>query len=171
MYKPISVTAMTPNDAIQIKAQTVVAWTHGISTARKEKAGSGLVFSLIEPNWPLPCSTVPVPRLRDARLAGWVTYCSICASTMPRAQNRAGKGSILVWRRLTFPIFLLFIHAWTILEYRVAWVGVWYHGRIKIWSGKGGWLVLRQVAGVYCERSGTVLVRYRSHMRDSRLEI
>ena len=26
---------------------------HRISTARKEKAGSRLVFSLIEPNWPL----------------------------------------------------------------------------------------------------------------------
>ena len=34
----------------------------------------------------------------------------ICASTMPRAQNRAEKGSILLWRRLTFPIFLLFIY-------------------------------------------------------------
>ena len=33
-----------------------------------------------------PCrtDTVPVPRLRDARPAGRVTYCSICASTMPR---------------------------------------------------------------------------------------
>ena len=33
-----------------------------------------------------PCrtDTVPVPWLRDARPAGRVTYCSICASTMPR---------------------------------------------------------------------------------------
>ena len=60
-----------------------------------------------------PCrtDTVPVPWLRDARPAGRVTYCSICASTMPRAQNRAGKGSILFWRRFTFPIFLFFICA------------------------------------------------------------
>ena len=69
-----------------------------ISTARKEKAGSQLVFSLIEPNWPLPYCTVYVPAagLRDARLAGWVTYCNICTSTMPRAQDRAAKGFILL---------------------------------------------------------------------------
>ena len=67
-----------------------------INNARSEKAGSRLAFSQIEPNRPLPYSTVPVPWLRDARPAGWVTYCSICASTMPRAQNRAGKGSILL---------------------------------------------------------------------------
>ena len=58
-------------------------------------AGSRLVFSQIEPNLPLPYSTVPVPLLRDAWPAGWVTYCSLCASTMRRAQNRAGKGSFL----------------------------------------------------------------------------
>ena len=38
-----------------------------------------------------PCctvySTVPVQLLRDARPAGWVNSFSICASTMPRAQN------------------------------------------------------------------------------------
>ena len=78
--------------------------THRISTTRMEMAGSRLVFSKIEPNWPLPYSTVPVPHLRDARLAGWVTYCSISASTLPRAQNRTGKGSILLWRRNTLPI-------------------------------------------------------------------
>ena len=69
-------------------------------------AGSRLVFSLIEPNWPLPNSTVPVLGLSDARLASWVTYCSICASTMPRAQNRAAKGSIILWRRLALPIWV-----------------------------------------------------------------
>ena len=37
-----------------------------------------------------------VPLLRDARQAGWVTSCSICTSTMPRAQNRAAKGSTLM---------------------------------------------------------------------------
>ena len=68
------------------------------------------LHSQIEPNWPLPYSTVPVPWLRHARQAGWATYCSICASTLPRAQNRAGKGSIILWRRFTFPLFLLFIY-------------------------------------------------------------
>ena len=37
--------------------------SHRISTARKVKAGSRLVFSLIEPKWPLPYCTVPVPLL------------------------------------------------------------------------------------------------------------
>ena len=39
--------------------------------ARSEKAGtnSRRVFNQIEPNWPLPYSTVPVPLLRDA--TGW----------------------------------------------------------------------------------------------------
>ena len=50
-------------------------------------AGSRLVFSQIEPNWPLPYSTVPVPLLRDAWPAGWVNCFSICVSTMPRAQK------------------------------------------------------------------------------------
>ena len=31
--------------------------------------------------------------------------------TLPRAQNRTGKGSILLQRRFTFPIFLLLIYA------------------------------------------------------------
>ena len=45
-----------------------------------------------------------------ARPADWVTYYSLCSSTMPRAQKRTGKGSILLWRRFNFPIFLLFIY-------------------------------------------------------------
>ena len=57
--------------------------------------GGRLFFSQIEPNWPLPYSTVPVPLFRDARPAGWVNCFSICASTMQRAQNRAAKDSIL----------------------------------------------------------------------------
>ena len=69
---------------------------HRISTARMEMVDSQLVFSIIEPNCSLPYSTVPELGLRDARPAGWVTYCSICASTMPRAQNRAAKGSIIL---------------------------------------------------------------------------
>ena len=51
-----------------------------------------------------------IPLLWDARPAGWVTYCTIYASTMPRAQNRAEKGSIMLWRRLALAILLLFIY-------------------------------------------------------------
>ena len=65
-----------------------------VNTSRGEKGG-GQCFFQIEPNWPLPYSTVPVPRLRDARPAGWVTSFSICVSTKLRAQNRTAKGSIL----------------------------------------------------------------------------
>ena len=38
---------------------------------------------------------MPVPLFRDARPAGWVNCFSICASAMPRAQNRAANGSTL----------------------------------------------------------------------------
>ena len=51
---------------------------HRISTARKEKGWGPHLFHQIEPNWPLPYSTVPVPRLREARPAGLVTYWGIC---------------------------------------------------------------------------------------------
>ena len=88
----------------------MVGFPHRIITARKEKAWRRHFFHQIEPNWPLPHSTVPVPQMRDARPASWVTYCSICTSTMPWAQNRTGKDSILMWRRFTFPIFLIFIY-------------------------------------------------------------
>ena len=44
------------------------------NTARSEMAGSQLVFTQIEPNWPLRYSTMPVPRWRDA---GWVTYIAV----------------------------------------------------------------------------------------------
>ena len=92
----------------------ILCQNHRIITARKEKGWRRHFFHQIEPNWPLPYSTVPVPRLREARPAGWVTYCSICASTMLRAQNRTGKGSILLWRRFTFPIFQLFIYGYAV---------------------------------------------------------
>ena len=82
---------------------------HRISTARKETGWGRHFFYQIEPNWPM-LSTVPVTRLWEARPAGWVNNCSICASTMPRAPNRAGKGSIILWRRFTFHIFILFIY-------------------------------------------------------------
>ena len=82
---------------------------HRVSTAREEKGWGRCFFCQIAPNWPLPYSTVPVPWLRDARLCRLLLY-SICANTMPRVQNRAGKGSSLLQRRFTFPIFLLFFY-------------------------------------------------------------
>ena len=87
-----------------------------VCTSREEMGGGWGFFIQIEPNWPLPYSTVPVPLLRDARPAGWVTCYSICASTMPRAQNMTGKGSLLLWRRFTFPIFQY--HCWGMLGWR-----------------------------------------------------
>ena len=91
---------------------------HRISAARKKKGdSSSLKLNLTDPCYTL-YSIVPVPRMRYARLAGWVNCFNICTSTMPRkkikkmlrAQNRVGKGSIILWRRFTFPIFLLFIY-------------------------------------------------------------
>ena len=60
-------------------ARMTVYVLHRIITARKEKGWRWHFFHQIEPNWPLPYSIMPVPRLREARPAGWVTYCSICA--------------------------------------------------------------------------------------------
>ena len=66
--------------------------------------GRGLnIFSQIEPNWPLPYSTMPLPWLRDARPKGWVNCFSICASTMPRAQNWTAKCSILKEDKILCP--------------------------------------------------------------------
>ena len=73
------------------------------NTARWEKGGGRHFFHQVEPNWPLPHSTVQVPQLRDARQAGWVTFCSICASTMPRVQNRTAKGSTLMEDETLYP--------------------------------------------------------------------
>ena len=65
------------------------SWAHRESTAREERGWGLHFFRQIEPNWPLPYSTVPVPWLRDSRRAGWVTYCS----TYMREYNpRAGQG-------------------------------------------------------------------------------
>ena len=77
-----------------------------MSTSRKVKGEGRHFFYQIEPNWPLAYITVTVPQLWD-RPTCWVTYCSICASTMPRPKTGQGKGSILLWRRFTLPIFLL----------------------------------------------------------------
>ena len=60
----------------------------------------------IEPNSPLPYSTLPVPMLKDARPAGWVNCVSICASTMPRAQKQGSKRFNSQGRRNTLPIWV-----------------------------------------------------------------
>ena len=57
--------------------------------------GGRHIFSQIEHHFPLPYSSMPVRLLRDARPAGWANCFSICLSTMPTAQNRTAKGSIL----------------------------------------------------------------------------
>ena len=62
---------------------------------KKKREGGRRFFTQIEPNGPLPYSTVPEIRLRDARPEGWVTNFNICLGTMPKAQNRTAKGSTL----------------------------------------------------------------------------
>ena len=47
--------------------------------------------SSIKLNLTDPCRTVPVPQLRDARPAGWVTNCSISGSTMQRPKTGQEK--------------------------------------------------------------------------------
>ena len=57
---------------------------------------------------------MPVPLLMDARLAGWVNGFRICASTMPKAQNRTAKGSFLKEDEILCPsgsIIYLWSHA------------------------------------------------------------
>ena len=57
--------------------ESSVVFKHRIITARKEKGWRRHFFHQIETNWPLPYSTMacmPVPRLREARPAGLVTY-------------------------------------------------------------------------------------------------
>ena len=73
------------------------SWDHRVRTSRMEKGGrvTILLLNWTYSNWPLPYSTVPVPLFRDARPAGWLNCFIICASTMPRSQNRAAKGSTL----------------------------------------------------------------------------
>ena len=90
-------------------------WEQRVCTVHLERkrGGGWCFFTQIEPNWPLPYSTVPVQWLRDARPTGWVTYCSICMrETMPRAQNRAGKGSILHIVKTIGFYHLVIIYLW-----------------------------------------------------------
>ena len=89
---------------------------NGIDSAQQERKRVGGNSSSLQLDWIDPCRTVlcqyydwGMPGLRAWPTVAVYEY-SICSSTMPRAQNRAGKGSILLWRRLTFPIFLLFIY-------------------------------------------------------------
>ena len=78
-------------------------WCTGIGRESSWKVGSkeyvlvhlegkrgegGCFFTQIEPNWPLPYSTVPVPWLRDARLAGWVTSCEYNAESQKQDRKR-----------------------------------------------------------------------------------
>ena len=78
------------------RPQFVSWWTSKEYVHLKGKrGGGGRFFTQIEPNWPLPYSTVSVPWLRDARAAGWVTYCSM-REYNAESQKRADKGSILL---------------------------------------------------------------------------
>ena len=102
------------------------------NTARWEKEGGRHFFHQVEPNWPLPYSTVQVPQLRDARQAGWVTFCSICASTMPRAQNRTAKGSTLMEDETLYPSgYIIYL-----------WFSVWWGKCVPVYVysiwGEGG---------------------------------
>ena len=72
------------------------------STTRELKGRGRHLFTQIEPYWTLPYSAVPVPLLGVARPAGWVTFCSIYASTVPRAKNMAVKGLILFLKAINF---------------------------------------------------------------------
>ena len=76
------------------------------NTARWEKGGGRRVFSQIEPSFPLPYSTVPVPLLRDARPTGWVNCFSICANTMPSPNQDSIIRFNSQERRNTLPIWV-----------------------------------------------------------------
>ena len=93
---------------------------HRISTARKEKAGSRLVFSLIEPNWPLPYITVRVPGLRDAWPAYRVTYCSTRPLRKYNAESpKQGSKSFNSIVKTINIADMCIIHLWyTVMVYR-----------------------------------------------------
>ena len=101
-----------------------------------------------------PCRSVPCQYQgigMHARLAGWVTYqyCSICASTMPTAQNRAAEGSIILWRRNAWPIWVKFNYA---LCPPFAVVDWWFFPILYIYSSHRRvwwmWVRIPTVAGV-----------------------
>ena len=56
-----------------------------------------------------PCRTVP--RLRDARPAGWVTYCMQYMSEYNAENSKQGRKRFnSIVKTITLPIFLLFIY-------------------------------------------------------------
>ena len=67
---------------------------HRVSTAREEKGWGQCFFRQIEPIWPLPYSTVPVPRLRDARPMGWVTYWIAVYAWVQRRDPKTGQEKV-----------------------------------------------------------------------------
>ena len=80
-----------------------------IEKVQYSKRGKELGAMLLPSNWTDPCRIEPgqlqgcgIPGQR----AGSPIAVYICWSTMLRAQNRAGKGSTLLWRRYTFTIVL-----------------------------------------------------------------
>ena len=98
---------------IKMQVCKCYTWINNIQQDGKRKGGR-LFFSQIEPNWPLPYSTVPVPLLRDVRPAGWVNSFSMCAeynAESPKQDNKrfisqvktkyiADLSIIYLWQRL-----------------------------------------------------------------------
>ena len=83
----------------------------------RKRGGGWRFFSQIEPYWPLPYSTMPVPLFRNARPADWVNWFIICGSIMPRAQNRVAKGSILKEDEILFQSgYIIYLWRWLTLH-------------------------------------------------------
>ena len=65
-----------------------------VCTSRGEEGWRGCrFFTQVEPNWPLP-SNVPVPWLRDATPAGWVTYCSTVYARVHCREPKTGQKKV-----------------------------------------------------------------------------
>ena len=100
------------NGSPESSRHSILSYNHRLIICTVEQDGNWQVAdsSSVKLNLTDPCrtaySTVPVQLLRDARPAGWVNCFSICASTMPRAQNMTEKGSILKQRRNTLLIWV-----------------------------------------------------------------
>ena len=75
-------------DSLSYKKSThrsyILKQRHLVSTHRGVKGVGNHFFSQIEPNWPLPYSTVPVPLLRDTRPAGHGSTVSVYARVQCR---------------------------------------------------------------------------------------
>ena len=71
---------------------------------------------------------------------------------MPRAQNSAGKGSILLWRRLNFPIFLLFIYdvAQLFFTRHFSLMQLDIHWKAKGFSSPGAACIVFDEDGCFC---------------------